>query len=491
MRIFPGTAESCWIADAPSTAYPALPGDVVVDVAVIGGGIVGLTAALLLKRAGKRVAVLEMRRVGRQVTGRSTAKITSLHALIYRHLTDCFGAETARLYGEANQAGLALIRDLARELRIDCNLETKNAYTYATGKDGLDALRDEAELARRLGLPADFTAEVPLPFPTAGAVRFSDQAQFNPATYLVALAAAIEGDGCSVFEDTLVTKAEEGEPCTVETSRGTVLARDVIVASHTPIAGHGHFHSKTRPRGHMAIAARIAAADLPDGMFLSAEQPTHSIRGGRDADGPLLVVLGPRFPQGQHPNTLAGLRELEAWTRERFPIGEIAYRWTNEDYETPDRVPLVGRANPDSRHLYVGVAFNAWGISNGTAASLILADLILNRPNAWARVFDATRDLPRDFNPGGDTATRIASLADLAPGDGGVLDIDGTAVAAWKDDQGQVHTFSAACTHKGCSVTWNHADRTWDCPCHGSVFTAGGAVVHGPARKPLEPWKQE
>jgi len=219
-------------------------------------------------------------------------------------------------------------------------------------------------------------------------------------------------------------------------------------------------------------------------MFISIDDPTHSLRTGRDHDGPLLIALGPRFNTGQVGDVAACFRDLEQWVRDHLPVGDTAWRWVNEDYDTDRRVPFVSMPK-EGFHLATG--FNGWGISNGTAAGLLMADRIRGRANPWAPLYDPDRPYPEDFNPGGDTQSRVASIDDIAPGEGGVIERGKQKIAVWKDADGTPHALSASCTHEGCTVTWNNADRTWDCPCHGSMFEADGSVKHGPAVKPLAP----
>jgi glycine/D-amino acid oxidase-like deaminating enzyme len=257
-----GRGQAFWAATVADrqTRHPPLQGDLEVHVAIVGGGIVGLSAALLLQRAGRRVAVIEATAVGQQVTGRSTAKITSQHGLIYQALERSFGADGARIYGAANEAGLAQIARFAEELAIECDLERKAAYVYSRSGEQLEEIEREAEVARRLGLPASFVRQCALPFAVAGAVRFDDQAQFNPCKYLLGLAEAVRAAGGQVFEATSADSIEHGEPCRVSTGHGVVTARDVIDATHLPIVSDGKFFAKAYPYAHPAMAARIDPA---------------------------------------------------------------------------------------------------------------------------------------------------------------------------------------------------------------------------------------
>jgi Rieske Fe-S protein len=221
-------------------------------------------------------------------------------------------------------------------------------------------------------------------------------------------------------------------------------------------------------------------------MFIGIDDPTHSIRTGSDADGPLLVVLGPKFNTGQDGDVAERFVDLERWARQNLPVGETAWRWCNEDYDTSDRVPYAGTPDPQKAPgFHIATGFNAWGISNGTAAGIMIADLISGAASPWERLYDPARPYPENFHEDGDSQSIVDNVDDIPRGGGGVVVSREEKIAAWRDDDGTLHALSASCTHKGCTVTWNNADRTWDCPCHGSIFAADGSVVHGPARTPL------
>ena len=288
----PGKSECCWTSTAPPTAYPYLKSSRSADVAVVGAGIVGLTAAYLLRQAGLSVAVLEARQVGRQVTGRSTAKITCQHSLIYRHLIDSFGLDLAQQYADANRTGSQQIKRWIQELGIDCDFEAKDAYAYTDNASRLAEIEGEAAAARSVGFDADVLAKAPLPFATAGALRFNNQAQFNPASYLIGLAAAIDALGGSIHENTQVTSVDPGRRWHIKAGVGVLDVRHVVIATNLPMAGPVAYDGRTRPRCHIAMAFRAKPGEAIDGMFIGIDEPTHSLRMGRDKQGPLLVVLG-------------------------------------------------------------------------------------------------------------------------------------------------------------------------------------------------------
>jgi glycine/D-amino acid oxidase-like deaminating enzyme/nitrite reductase/ring-hydroxylating ferredoxin subunit len=483
-----GQNDSCWSDRAPPTDYPQLTASLHADVLVIGGGIVGLTTALRLLELGKSVIVLEARRIGRQVTGRSTAKITTQHSLIYRHLIETRGLDMARAYAEANMAGADRIRHWIEQHGIDCDYEGKDAYVYAEHPNDIASLEAERDAARKVGLSADVVKPCPLPFAPIAALRFPHQAQFNPAAYAAGLAAAISTAGGQIFEESRAVLIDEASRWRAVTAGGNVHAEHVVVVTNMTVKSPLGMSGRTQPRMHTAMAFRIDAKDAPDGMFIGTRQPTHSIRVGRDQTGTLLVVLGAKFKTGHEADVARHFVELEEWVRARFPVGEVAWRWCNEDYDTEDRVPFVGEPDPKKAPgFYIATGFNAWGITNGTAAGLLIADRIRTGTSPWTALYDPARPASKKFNRGGDTQSKVSSLDEIARGSGGVIEEDGRPIAVWRDENGSLHALSASCTHKGCTVTWNNADHTWDCPCHGSMFLADGNVLHGPARKPLPP----
>jgi glycine/D-amino acid oxidase-like deaminating enzyme/nitrite reductase/ring-hydroxylating ferredoxin subunit len=484
-----------WNATAPAPNFPSLSGDISVDVAVIGGGIVGITTARLLKDLGRSVAVVEARRVGREVTGKSTAKMTSQHSIIYQTLEQKFGEEEARLYGEAQETGIRMIRELAGKHGIDADIEPKAAYTWTCDDRYVSQIEKEVEIAQRLGLPATLTREAGLPFEVLAAARFDDQAQFHPTKFVAGLAQTIPGDGCHVFEN---SRAIDWEPTRVVTEAGTLSARQVVMATHLPLGQVGRYYAMAAPYSEPVIAARIRR--VPDGMYINVEQPHHSIRTHRRENGDIYgIVAGTQFKPGHTDDERQYFGDIESWLTENFEAGPIEYRWVNEDYTSMDKAPFVGWSSSGGDGYLVATGFGAWGISNGTAAAIMLADLATGRENRWLTVFDATRVKPvagawQLVKENVEVATHLISgylsrkpksFDELAPGEAAIMKIQGDNVAAFKDEQGRVHAVSAVCSHMGCIVGWNETDRTWDCPCHGSRFELTGEVIHGPATRPL------
>lgn len=501
MESLSGKPKSYWIDSTTSNNFSSLEPGISVDVAVVGAGIAGITAATLLKKAGKTVALIEAQDVAMGTTGHTTAKVTSLHQLIYATLIDKVGEEKARIYGESQQAAIEQVASLVAQEQIDCDFQRKSAYTFAEAEKNLKQIEEEVEAALRCGLPASFVRETSLPFPIAGAVRFDNQAQFHPRKYLLALAKLLPGNGSYVFENTRVQNVEEGEPCQVITDRGPLSAKKVLVTTHVPILDQGLFFAKSYPETSYLIAAPIDDAKAPDGMFIGVGDGYRSIRTTPSPEGTLLIIGGEGHKTGSITETEEPYLKLESYIRERFGVESVKYRWSSHDMKSMDQLPYVGKLTPASNHIYVATGFSLWGMSNGTMSGMLLTDLVLENPNPWANLYDATRVTPflsaeslkNNLDVGrhwvGDRlkGAKEEALSELGKGQGKLVNVDGDQIAAYRDDAGTLHTCSAVCTHLGCIVNWNSAEKTWDCPCHGAQFTGEGKVFHGPAVKDLEP----
>ena len=488
--------RSYWNATAPASSHPMLAGDLDVDVAIIGGGIVGVTTARLLRDRGLKIALVEARRVGEGVTGKSTAKITSQHNIAYTIIEKKFGTDGARRYADANETGLKTIRALAGRHGIDCALESLPAFTWTRDPDEVGRIEQEADLAARLGLPASLTRDTGLPFNVLAAMRWDDQAQFHPTRYLKGLAASLPGEGCHVFECSRVT---DWDPHRVQTEGGSIRARHVVMATHLPLGKTGLFFAENFPHMHPVIMGHVERSRVPPGMYINAESPHFSVRGHRDDTGQdWLIFAGPVFRHGHVDEQRESFDELERFAFSHFGVSP-AWRWTNEDYTPMDHAPFIGRSSSLGDGYLVATGFNAWGITTGTAAGILIADLVEGKENDWLKLFDATRvkpvagaaELARGTAEtaahliGGYVRRKPHDLAAVANGEGAVVKVNGSNVAAFRDETGTLYTCSAVCTHMGCLVGWNETDRTWDCPCHGSRFAFDGSVLHGPAVTPL------
>ncbi|WP_432092710.1 FAD-dependent oxidoreductase [Streptomyces sp. bgisy100] len=496
--------ESYWMVSAEHTGYPPLRDDLEVDTVVVGGGIAGLCTAWELERAGQRVALLEADRIGSGVTGYTSAKLTALHTLVYARLRKQQGSEAARLYAESQQDGVEHVGRICAELGADAELERVPAYTYLESEERVGELRAEAEAAREAGLAASFVTTTELPFPVAGAVRVEDQMQFHPRKFLLAMARDLVDRGGLIFERTRATELHDGARCRVGTEHGaTVVARDAVVATHYPVFDRALLFTRLKPRRELVVAAPVPAGSAPIGMYITPERRTRSVRTAPlDDEHRLLIVTGESFEPGTGDAEQRFAR-LADWTHQHYPGAGITHRWAAQDNDSTDGLPYVGHFHPGTQHVYVATGFGGWGLSGGVMSGRLLASHIAGGPRpGWTELYDPRRLphlreaptlLQRQASVGrhfvGDRlhTSYVDSVEDIPPGSGAVVRLGGRRCAVYRDPSGAATAVSARCTHLGCLVQFNGAERAWECPCHGSRFAVDGSVLEGPAVRPLEP----
>jgi glycine/D-amino acid oxidase-like deaminating enzyme len=460
--------ESVWIDTGPRLSeLPRLERDVEADVVVIGAGIVGLTTALLAQEAGARVVVLEADRAGHGVSGYTTAKVSSQHGLIYARLESRLGAGAARLYGQINEAALAWIAGRVEAEGIDCDFRRQPSYAYVASGSEHSRVEAEARAAAAAGLPATLVEQTPLPYRVAAAVRFDDQAEFHPYKYLAALTRLLLTGGCDIYERSRAMSLEEdGRRVIVTAGSGRVLAERAVVATHYPFLDRSLAFARVHTERSYAIACRTAG-DPPAGMHISGDSPTRSVRAVPVGGDELLLVGGESHRTGTGGDTEERYRRLERFAREHWDVESVDYRWSAQDGITLDGVPYVGRVTPRSRRVLMATGFAKWGITGGTAAAMVLAELLQgDERSPAAELLDPWR------------LTVRASLPTLVK--------ENALVARHFVGDRLAKRGAPRCTHLGCQLEWNGAERSWDCPCHGSRFAADGSVLEGPAVAPLK-----
>lgn len=492
------TTTSLWETTTSSPRYGALQGDIRVDVAIIGAGITGLTAAVLLKERGKRVAVIEKGTVASGESGHTTAHLTEAVDARYSYIERKFSAEAARLVAQASRASIEQIASFVERFSINCRFRRVPGYLYTENRNKVAELKKEAAAASAAGVNARFVEEVPLPFPTRGAVLFENQAQFHPREYLLALASRIPGEGSHLFEETYVTKITEGESCVVEASGGRVTADAVFQASDVPIDGFTTLFIKDASYRTYAIAYE-AKTQHPDGLFWDTADPYHYTRWQDTDEGTFMIVGGEDHKVGQKTETEICFDKLNDYTAQRFGAQTERYRWSGQVIESADGLPFIGKSGT----IFVSTGYAGQGMTFGTLSGMIVADRITGVASQWADLFDVTRmhargamkdlvtenlDFPRRI-----IVDRIArrnvetkDLFDVKATEGKIVSVEGRKLAVHRDAAGKLHAVSSVCTHMKCDVAWNQAEKSWDCPCHGSRFGVDGGVIHGPAHKALQ-----
>ncbi len=504
MRVAPAAVDvattsadrSLWLDGAARAAYPPLADAAVFDVAVLGGGITGLTVATLLKRSGARVAVIEAREIGHGVTGCTTAKVSALQSTILSSIEDRHGRNSVAAYAAASAAGVALVAELAEDLSIDCDLLRQPAATYAFDSDDSPAVEREYDLARGAGLAVELVDRLDLPFPIASAVTLADQIAFHPVRYVEGLARAlVEGGDSRVFEQTRALRVSDGSPCVIETDRTQLRAERVVDATHYPMLDRGLFFARLKAQRSYAIAARVTSGAVPSTMAISAGETTRSVRGFGDQ----VLVGGEGHPVGSSKAEPQRFEVLERFAREHWDIGEVAHRWSAQDPISYDHLPVIG-PYPRSSRVFLASGFMKWGLSSAGAAAIVLSDLLAGRKSEWTEIFSPNRlsvgsahefalnnaKVARDMVLDRVRPSEAPSAESIPRGEARVIRDRLGKTGMYRDDVGDLHAVSLRCTHLGCLLRFNAAERSWDCSCHGSRFDVDGAVLEGPATRPLE-----
>jgi glycine/D-amino acid oxidase-like deaminating enzyme/nitrite reductase/ring-hydroxylating ferredoxin subunit len=495
----PGENESLWIATTNQTNYPTLSKDISADAVVVGGGIAGISTAYLLQEAGIKTLVLDMRRICLGVTGNTTAKVTSLHDLIYTHLTSHFGKEQAKMYAEANETAIGFIEKISKEKKINCDFRRLPSFTFTTEEKEVEKFKKEVEAAKTLGLPASFTTDVPLPFKVKAAVRFENQAIFHPRKFVLGLAKEFVKNGGQIFENTKATEvAENKTSVVVKTEKGKVTAKQLVIASHFPFFDRGFYFARLYPYRSYVLAVELKEK-VPQAILINLKQDSYRPHSYEQKD--ILIAGGGDHKTGEEPDTTSCYTYVQDRVKKEFSVKNILYRWSTQDNYTPDKVPYIGKDIPTSKRVFVATGFNGWGMTHGMVSAILLKDMITGKKNEWETLYNPSRinitasaktvvkeatDTAKELIGGKIKPRKEIDTKNMPNNSAKVFTYNGKKVAVYKDSKGNVHAYSAECTHMGCIVNFNTAEKSWDCPCHGSRFNTDGKVLHGPALEDLK-----
>lgn len=497
----PDDNRSLWKLTTEFFHAPPPPPSRRFDVAIVGGGITGLTAAIRLQRVGKNVAIFDKGEIAGGESGNTTAHLTEAVDARYHTVRKDFGEEGARLVALASREAIETIEQLSRSESIECLFERLPGFLYTEKESDRESLQKEAAAAREAGVKAQFVDATPLPFRTFGAVKFENQAQFHPRQYLQGLTRSFLEKGGAIYDQTLVEKYEDGSPCHLVTSHGEFEADNLLLAANSPL-NLVMIVTKVAAYRTYAIASRITTEIVPKGLYWDTYDPYHYTRRQTTPSGEFLIVGGKDHKTGTEEETSSAYESLASYAHEKFGISRVDMRWSGQILEPVDGLPYIGR-NSGSKNTYIATGYAGQGMTFGTIAGVILSDLILGHENRYAKLFDATRikpvasaydyvtenvDFPKYLFSDRITSWDVdgKSLNEVAPGEGKILELGGRKIATHRANNGDLHCFSPVCPHLKCDVRWNDSERSWDCPCHGSRFKATGEVLNGPAMSGLE-----
>ena len=490
--------------------FPVLGANACADVCVIGAGIAGLTTAYLLTRAGKSVIVLEAGSIISGETARTTAHLVTALDDRYFELERLHGDHGAKLAAESHAAAIDTIERIVREERIDCDFERVDGYLYTAPDTTADVLERELAATHRAGLTkTKIVDRAPLvSFDTGRALLFPEQGQFHPLKYLAGVAAAIVRDGGRICAHTHAAKIDGGKSAHVETREGLqVSCQAIVVATNTPVNDRLVIHTKQAAYQTYAIGVAVPVGTVPKALYWDSGDPFHYVRVQSSKPGrpgpahDILLVGGEDHKSGQADDAKVRYAKLEAWTRQRFPMATgVRFRWSGQVMVSVDRLAFIGRNPLDHDNVYVATGDCGTGLTHGTIAGMLITDLILGRGNPWTDLYSPSRvTMGAVESYARETVNMVAQYADwltagdvekdqlIPPGTGAIVRHGLAKVAVYREADGTFRECLAVCPHLGGIVCWNHAEKTWDCPAHGSRFDRLGKVLHGPANQDLCP----
>ncbi|BDU81315.1 FAD-dependent oxidoreductase [Clostridium perfringens] len=475
--------KSVWSESCKFRKREALNKDIKTDVLVIGAGIAGVLTAYMLKQKGRDVVLIDAAEIASGNTKNTTAKITSQHDLIYSKLIAEFGEEKARQYAKANELAIKKYKEIIEDKRIECDFEEKPAYVYSLNE--VDVLKEEVEAAKNLGIDAEFVQEANLPFKINGAVKFNNQAQFNPLKFLKGISNELV-----IYENTRALEIKEN---LVVTSGGNITANNIVVATHYPIMNAPGYYFMKMHQERSYVLALENTSEI-DGMYIDLNKEGYSFRTYNN----LLLLGGISHRTGENEEG-GSYDELRKVAKKLYPKAKEKYYWSAQDCMTIDGIPYIGRYSSETPNIYVATGFNKWGMTSSMVSAMIISDMILEKENDFSEIFSPRRfDLSLSINNIANDLIETAKnfiaqkvyipsseIEHIKNGHGGIIEYNGEKVGVYKNKEGKEFFVSTKCTHLGCQLSWNADELTWDCPCHGSRFDYKGRLIGSPATKDL------
>ncbi len=497
--------KSIWTSTSSSLPFldETLSGSDSCDVAIVGAGITGLTAACLLQQKGKSVIVLDKQGVAKGDTSFTTAHLTTELDLRYFELASRHGEKTAKQIFESQAAALRQIESLVREENIECGFRKVPGYLFTEDGDHVEEISEECEMVRSFGGEASVSRTTGLPFLVRGAMKLENQAELRPLEYCRGLAAAFLEAGGKIYAHTNVLDIDDGDPCVIRAEGSAELTADnVLVCTHTPIFNRLFIHTKVASYRSYVVAMEVSHLDLA-GIYWDCQDPYHYLRSAFIGGKSYLIVGGEDRKTGSRENTDERFEALEEYAGRRIPGAKLVSRWSGQIINSLDGLPFIGR-NALDRKVFVATGFGGNGITQGTLSAILFRDAVLQEANPWSDLYAATRllgigEVPHYLAENKDFAVcfvhdRLApskELEELSPGEGSIAIVNGEKTAVFREQSGKFRAFNPTCPHMGCLVRFNQAEMSWDCPCHGSRFDLEGKVVNGPAHSGLTPVSTE
>ena len=470
------------------------------DVLVAGGGITGLTTALLLQKAGKKCVIAEAHTIGFGTTAGTTAHLNTFFDTPFHTVESDFGEENARLLADAAKEAMELIKKNISEYKIECGFEEKAGYIFTTDENQEGELEKLVGSAQNAGLPIDFINDSPFPIPYTRMACVREQAQFQPVDYIFGLAKAFEAAGGVILTGCRVIGTDEGETITVKTTKGDISAANLIWATHIP-TGVNLLHFRAAPYRSYVIGVTLNDDNYPQDLGYDMEDPYHYYR-THTIDGQQYLVAGGEDHKTAHEeNTDAPFRELENYVRKYYDVKEVAFKWSSQYFEPADGLAYIGHLPGNGDNVWVATGFGGNGMTYSNIAAITLSDILIKGDSKYRELFDPNRvkpvagftnfvkeaaDVVKEFVSGKFSAEKIEGFSELAAGEAKVVKYEGEKIAMFKDANHKIHAVNPTCTHIHCTVAWNSAEQSWDCPCHGARYSCDGEVLTGPATKNLE-----